>query len=265
VPAPSESTSLPRQPLSWLRFSLRTLLLVITAIAVIGGWPISRAVRQRDAIRHFRELTSRLPPEHFYDHYLTISFASSRSLDKLGRPPHPIPAWRSRLYSWLGGHECWDTVDGVVLSNARVANDDLRFLAALPGVEDIRLAATDIDDEGIPLLHHCPKLRILELEETSISDKGLAQVVPLRRLEALLLGRTAITDEGLRHLAALENLESLTLRGTAITDRGVPHLARLKRLTELFLNDTAVTEQGYRSLRAELPNCKIRGAPAPER
>jgi hypothetical protein len=243
-----------------MRFSLRTLLLVITAIAVIGGWPVSRAVRQRDAIRHFRELTSHLPPEHFYDHYLTISYVPSRPVAETKLPPN-IPAWRVRLYELVGGHECWGTVDGVTASNVKVTNDDLRFLAALPYVEDIRLAATDVDDEGIPLLHQCPKLRILDLEQTSITDEGLAQLAGLR-LEALMLDRTAITDDGLRHLAAFENLESLTLRGTAITDRGVPHLARLKRLTELFLNDTAVTAQGYRSLQAELPNCRIRGKPA---
>ena len=230
---------------------------MVTALGIGGGWLLNRAFQQRAAIRHYCELSSHLPPEHYYNHYITIGFALTEEQIKASKLPRQ-PTWRDRPYQWLGGDECWGQVVRVLLNHTAATDDDLRRLAALPALEELELAGTNITDGGLPLLHACPQLRYVDLADTSISDEGLAHLAALGRLEALSLDRTRISDDGLRHLTRLEGLQSLTLRGTGITDEGVPYLAELTALTELFVPGTAITEEGHRKLQAQLPHCRIR-------
>lgn len=61
--APSESSDVrvataPKRRWFRLRFSLRTMFIVLTVACLIGGYRMNKAIRQRTAVKRFYELTA---------------------------------------------------------------------------------------------------------------------------------------------------------------------------------------------------------------
>jgi len=181
----------------WHQFSLRTLLIFVTVLAVgPGSWVIyerTKAQRQKAAV-------SLLGKQHSEVH--------------------------SRL-SWMQAllvEDAPGNVVGVSLRNRQVSDADLAPLADLPDLIWLDLDGTPLSDQGLVHLAGLKKLRRLRLDETQITDAGLANVANLTQLETLNLYKTGVTDAGLVHLAGLTNLETLILQKTQVTEAGVAKL-----------------------------------------
>jgi hypothetical protein len=226
-PTTAERPSPQRRRLRF-RFSLRTLLIVMTVVCLVSGFWLNRAIRQRTAVRRFYELTAnRLPIDG--DELVTMIYRH-RGKDHYAKPI--IAKWLRPLTDAIG-EEAFGDVIGVQLLNSPATDEDLQLLVGVPNAERVWLSKTKVTDRGIEYLHACRKLKFLALEDTSVTDAGVAQ----------------LTD--------LAGLESLSLSGTKVTDASIPHFVKLKSLKELWLRNTAITNEGYLQLKAALPNCHI--------
>jgi len=224
---PAANSARPARRWLGLRFSLRTLLFVITIVCLASGLVLNRAIRQRIAVQRFNALSANRP-DLDGEHLPTMLYAHNGQVHS--RPI--LPEWEGPLARFLG-EEAFGEVIGVQLQDTPATDDDLRLLADLPSIEQVWLSRTKVTDKGLAHLAACPNLKLV------------------------ILGDTAVTDAGAAHLAKLTMLESLSLSGTKITDAGLVNLAKLTNLKELWLRNTPITDAGYRQLQSALPNCQI--------
>ena len=210
------------------RFSLRTLLIVMTLACLVCGFFLNKLIRQRTAVRRFYELTAHRPDSHG-DHLVTMGYRY-QGRDEYYKPI--IPKWQHPFRD-LFGEEAFGEVTGVQLLDTAATDEDLRYVAYFPTMERVSLSRTKVTDDGLFRLQACPKLRSLHLDSTAITDMGLARLSPFTELE------------------------SLSLSGTKITDAGLFHLAKMQKLKELWLRNTAITNDGFLELEKALPECHI--------
>jgi len=217
------------KPRRWFvpRYSLRTLLVVMTVVCLVSGFWLNKAFRQRDAVRRFNQLTANRPDSHG-EHMVTTLYRHGGAVHSA-----PIvPEWLHPLRDLIGV-EAFGEVVGVQLTGTATTDNDLRYLLDVSSVDNLWLSRTKVTDAGMRHLRACPKLGFLTLDNTIITDAGVAQ------------------------LMGLSELNSLSLSGTKITDAGLEHVAKMTKLKELWLRGTAITDAGYRKLQAALPECEI--------
>ena len=151
-----------------MRYSLRTLLLVMTVLVVWLGYQAEQIHRQRAVVRAIERLHGSVK----YD-------------DSLGN---------SALRRWLGrwlGREAIANVDAVYLAGATVADGDLACLKELPRLRTVVLTSSPITDAGLQHLRRLTHLETIDLRFTEVTDEGIAR---LRRAlpEAKILGKSDI-------------------------------------------------------------------------
>jgi hypothetical protein len=160
---------------------------------------------------------------------------------------HTRPAAKARD----GGKAASDElIATIILKGEPVTDAGLKELAALPGLETLRLDQTAVTDEGLKAVGTLQGLRELDLQSTAVTDAGLKELAGLKGLQILVLYDTKVTDAGLKHLRALRSLKELYLPGRGVTDEGVKELTALGGLKALSLSGTAVTDVGLNELAA---------------
>jgi hypothetical protein len=266
----------------WLRFSLRTLLILVTVICVWMGIEKSRVLKQDRVATEVRELGGNV--------FLGYRF------DPSGKPKEfskrSVPAWvtsvidekyfltvvtvnfdndfGNRPSERSKAHGSQATDEGLVLlkdvpnvtelllaGNNQLTDGCLRHAAGLRRLRVITLNQTSVVGPGLAFIRASQNLEGLALNDTPLTDEGMVYLSDLPKLEWLFLGDTAITDKGLPYLVSLKSLRNLALGGTNVTDKGLKYLAELKGLTRLSLQRTAVTKDGCAELQRSLPTCKI--------
>jgi Leucine-rich repeat (LRR) protein len=268
------------------RFSLRTLVIVMTALTLWIGYASYRANRQRGAVEALRAQGAQVRYAHEYE--FDAKHGPVRRAE-ITNAPLPGPDW---LRGVVGEHYfirplvLWHVKDPaslvdlagveeiyglqlddrevhhlrgaprlkVLMLNKMSTVSDYGFLAELPELVHFSAIHVAFDDEDAAHLRRLSNLGWLQLGGTRISDAGLAELRHLPRLQFLMLNGTKVTDEGVRYIAACSNLERLTLTDTAITDGSVKQLAKLKNLTYLSVGGTKITDEGVAALRKALPN-----------
>jgi hypothetical protein len=229
-----------------LRFSLRTLLILLTIICVVLGIIVSRAERQRRAVAAIVKAGG----EVAYDYEILAALDEGDEVDL------PGPDWLCRL---LGvdyfGTVIWArlTPTPTPLSPDCAPDEVAAHLGRLPGLEKLLMSDTHISRKGLAELSGLKKLRELGLDGTHVTDADLAPLAELTSLEKLRLDGTKITGPGLAHLSKLTHLKELSVTGTHVDDAGLAHLRGLTSLEELSLMGTQVTDAGLPHLAA-LPN-----------
>jgi len=136
--------------------------------------------------------------------------------------------------------------------------DVQRLPAGVFQMLDAKLSGiASVNDASLDRLQGAARLTVLYLEKTSVSNDGLARIKNFTKLTSLTLNGTRVSDDGLIHLKNLNNLRNLDLHSTAISNQGLEHLKGLSKLAVLDLSRTKVTEAGVKSIRAELPSCRV--------
>lgn len=187
-----------QSPKRWLRFSLRTLLILVTIFAVWLGWKMYvRREQQRvlDAVHARGGRTSQM----------------LRDLSLL-----------SRLQAR------WTQDNVVMLSNLNVTDEELKDFKSMPYLVGLHLADNRITDRGLAYVKNQTDLRVLDLTHNpAITDDGLAHLQDLTAIESLMLRKNSqITDAGLVHLERMQKLDLLILFGTSVTPQGVSRLQK---------------------------------------
>lgn len=222
----------------FLRFSLRTLVVLMLIICVALGWKVQQARNQRETVAWILQSGG----SFYYDHQLYDDG------DAVPNPQPPGPKWLTELL----GVDYLDSVVEVSLSETEVV--DVATLAVLTNVEGLSLWYSQVSDVS-------PLADLARLERLVLSGSPVTDLTPLgglTNLKRLFLSSTPVTD--LTPLGGLTNLEHLDLQDTQVRD--VRTLARLKSLRYLFLGDTPVSKEDYEMLKKALPNCDISWSPA---
>jgi hypothetical protein len=161
----------------WLRFSLRTFLLLLTALCVWMGIVVVNAGRQKRAI----DSISAAGGTVYFD-YEQLAPDQDYLLIKPNAEV-PGPAWLRGIV----GDEFFRSPVGVRLSGAEATDESVEKCA-----------------RGIP------DLQFLEIHQANITDAALAHVVQFHRLRYLGLDGERLTVDGLRQLRPLKSLRYIT-------------------------------------------------------
>lgn len=267
----SEAEQPERQPppRRWLRFSLRTIFVLVTLYCGWLAFLTFRAQEQHRAVNRIEQLHGAVG----YGFEIDVDGNWKRNAQPL------VPAWiRGRM-----GEDYFRSVAIVNFhENADPTDDDLRVLADLCDVQQLSFSnCRKITDNGLSHLSNLAHLKILVLDGTSILGPGLRNLLPLRHLEGLTFSSTPLSDDGLEYLAAMphlrwlhlndtdisddglrrlsksRSLQSLQLVNTRVTDAGLKHLESLDGLETVLLRGTKATPEGRAALRKALPNCRV--------
>jgi len=188
-----------------LRFSLRTLFLLIAAGSMLLGVWVRSVDQQRRAVAAIRDTGGLVE----YDFQLKGD----------GTPPL---TWLSNL---LGTDYLASPV--AVRLSPSATDEELRHSGALSGLELlIGDRSTAVTDSGLEHLSKLTRLRVLTLSHMQVSDASLSYLKPLANLELLSLNGTDITDSGLAHLRHLKKLQKCELMETKVSTEGCRRLQR---------------------------------------
>lgn len=272
----------------WLRYSLRTFLLLTALLCAWLSIQVNAARRQREAVAAILRLRGSVS----YD-YEMIPWANSAMPKPFGARPvssyyfdpriaHPGSDWlRERI-----GDDYFRTAVAVTFTDPLrpLAKSDLDQLTKLPALiylsldgrktgpvkdadllalgdlrrlEELYLMYTRVNGSILTSLRSKANITVLCLDGTAIDDNTMEQIGTMRALHHLSLGDTHVTDAGLAHIQNLTNLEYLGLARTDVTDAGLQYLIGLKKLTDLVLEGTRATPDGFEQLENALPNTKI--------
>jgi hypothetical protein len=213
----------PKPKRRWFRYSLRTLLLLVTVISVGFGWlgiKVRQAQRQKEAVETIRKSNCFVAYDYQIDSH---DFYDSRET-----PPGPV--WLHKLF----GIDFFGNVDCVFWRKSEIADADLVRLKEFTHLRFLHLDHPEIVDADLVHVQAFAKLKSLNLDKTQITDAGLAKLQSLTQLERLCLSETQVTDAGLAKLQALTKLKYVQLQNTQVTDAGCDELK--KSLPNLTIN-----------------------------
>ena len=216
-----------------LRYSLRSMLLVVLVLSVWLGYYANRAARQRRAVALVEELGGVAK----YDYEL---HSDSERYKRPGRP-----TWLRKTL----GADWFSRVILLKLGETSGSDDDIaRLINDLPDIMFLDLHATPTGDSALRDVCALKELLFLNLKHTDITDEALRHLRECRQLADLSLDGTGVSDAGLVYLSRLENLVGLSLDDTNVTDAGLAHLMDLPSLSMLTLNGTKVTDAAVREI-----------------
>jgi hypothetical protein len=222
-----EPPSTPRR--RWLRFSLRSLLLLVVLIAIPLAWKVNQVHNQRVVVAEIQRLKGRVAYDSF--------------MEWKGRPQIlKGPEWLRGLLS----DDFFTDVTVVQIGDPQVTDRTISQIATLPYLKWLSVRSNEISDDGLKYLAGKNTLEELHLHSSSITDKGLAQLVELKGLTRLESEVDHLSDSGLKQIAVLlRQLDSLKLAQTrGITDNGLKQLENLDNLRHLGLQDMLITDAG---------------------
>ena len=230
------TTAPPKHRRRFLRFSLRSMLLLMMVIGVSFGWTIHKAREQGIAVVALVKKGCR------------VEYAS-----------HGSPTILEMVRGWLGDVEPRDVTE-IDCLDSQIADIDLVHLQKLPQLQQLGLWR-HASNEGLVHLQGLTELAGLYLEGSQISDKGLVNIETLRNLTDLSLEGTQVTDAGLVHIRGLDHLRYLALNDTQVTDAGLVHLQRFPQLQNLDLKGLQISDAGLIHLRglSQLERLDLRG------
>jgi len=252
------STNKPKR--RWLRFSLRSLLLLILVIALSLGWMIHKVREQGIAVAALREMGCDVHHEYADPSGSPTVLEWLRKLlgEAESRSVNEVIGERSQITDAGLRHLVgMSELNHLNLSFTQVSDAGLVYLRGLTELKDLNLEHTQVTDAGLIHLGGLTQLGWLNLDDTQVTDAGLVHLRGLIELETLELNHTQVADAGLVHLRELLQLHFLTLNGTKVTDAGLENLGRLKQLQGIFFDETKVTDAGVRRLQKALPKCDI--------
>jgi hypothetical protein len=186
---------------SWLRFSLRSFLIALTAICVLGGWKLERVRRQREAVKWVRNQDGVV----LYD-YGSFAVQTNPKGPYDFSEPNGATQW---FCNYVGEDFVFD-VRMIWLYDKKPF--DISPIMPLTAVESLDLNATPVVD--LSPLSKLTALQNLILDFTPVVD--LSPLSNLSELKTLDLRGCPVTD--ISPLANLIHLRHLELRGTRVTD-----------------------------------------------
>ena len=204
------------------RFSLRTLLVLVTTLSVWFGWHVHSARMQEEAVRAIQDYGGWVR----YDFQFPSGSFSYKDFDPNGESG--VPKW---LLDRLG----LDFFHSVVQVNLNYSEDSGK-----------REENHNPTDEALQHLPKLPSLRVLLLSDTQASDASMRHLAKLMRLERLFMWDVSqVSDAGVEHLRHLSNLSTVHISNSQITDKSVDVLTRCAKIERLSLQGNRFTDRTF--------------------
>jgi Leucine Rich repeat len=274
-----------------LRFSLASLLVVVTAVGIYLGPIVNRVHHQSRTIEAIEKIGGKVDFEGEPDgarqrfgwlrQWLDDDFFRTPSLIHLRGCPATDDLVKD--ISRLDGVVQLDVCDSEVTDESlrqvgrmrqlkaldvgfnKISNDGLAHLAPLDELLYLGLDVTEVTDDGLVHLRELPKLYRLQLYGARVTDQGAATLATMPWICEFDLANTLITNDGLAHLAKMPNLTAIRLDQMSlgsgeelrINDEGLQHLLAMPKLRDVSLANLAVTDAGLTRLKTERPALKI--------
>ncbi len=253
----------------WWRYSLRTMLVVVTLLCVWLGIVSKWAIDQRRIVAVIKETGGIVE----YDYDEDDPFGEAATPNWLEEPIgvdyfHTVTLVQIPAMSGpeRGRASTGSAIDGNIeligklpalrylfLQDYSVRDHEVRVLGRLTHLVELHLDVSDVSDSGLEHLRDLKQLTKLSLRssgrESAIADAGLAHLNGLRKLDYLDVGGTQVTGTGLAYLSGAP-LKQIELDGTPFNDAGLRTLQILPKLESLTLSETQVTDAGLPLLRA---------------
>jgi hypothetical protein len=191
----------------WFQYSLRSLLLLTLAVAVVCSWmsvEVKKAKQQAAAVAAATGL-----------HGVLVWYGNAPD------PSDTPPKGQSQTAAWL-----WRLVGADFFAEPSCA-EWVPECAPESGAKIAPRDPKNVGDIAAERLGHLPQLRAVSLSESAVTDEGLRHISRLAHLRVLELVETGVSDTGLRHLEGLKQLETLNVSGTNVTGDGVRRLQRV--------------------------------------
>ena len=217
----------------WLRFGLRTLLILLTVGCVWLAIVFNQCRRQLRAVEAIEQAGGLVGFDYQFD-------AGKKAV------PSPGPPW----LRWIVGDELFRTPVHVEIRGDGI--DDAFLAEHLPGVRSAESLSTQSDgitDSALSSISRLSGVKMLHLNSTKISDAGLAHIERMKELVVLGLDSPNLTDAGVARLADLKLLGALTLDHAQLTPESIRALQRLDRLTYIHIVRHPANESQLASLR----------------
>jgi hypothetical protein len=226
-----------------MRFSMRTLVVLVLVIGGGMGWLVRCAKVQRAAVSAITGIGGSV----------MYNWEWNKGRSYPGGPPS-VPKWLSdRIGIDYFGHitSVW------LFAISKETDAALVPVTRFAQLQWLSVTGSKVSDDGLAQLEGMTSLSRLDLDYTQITDAGLPHLKGLRNLSVLNLSGTRVTDAGLTHLMGLRNLAELDLAGTQMTDAGLAQLKALRLLSVLNVVNTKVTDTGLSELRRAMPGLRI--------
>lgn len=199
----------------FVRISIRSLLVVVTCVAIGLAWFTHYSSTRKSAFAAIRDAGGEI----------RMGFGEPTILEK-----------------WFGS-EVFGTVVKVDMRKGKADNELLTHIGKLSELRQLDLSSGEIDDDGLRLISHLP-LTELWLQSTQITDDSAKTLSKMPTLDFLQLNSTSLSDAFLSNLQPLPKLDDLGLRGTKVTGDGMRYLSRHPSLSELDVYRTSVDDEG---------------------
>jgi len=230
----------------WLQFSLRTLLALFVAAALLFGYFASLWHGLQKKVALIQEVEAR-------GGGVEVEARGPRWARRIGE-------YRRSGNPWSRAIGIFDRVVGVRLKRAEVVDDLLPRLVGFPGLKSLNLSRSGITNEGMRHVARFTSLEELDVSYAAITDDCMPQVGKLMRLRKFDLGHTRVCGRGFHRLKALPDLEKLTLVFTPIRDDALEPLKAIRTLS--LCNVWAcrhLSRQGTEGFQAARPDCRLVG------
>ena len=234
-----------------LRFSLRTLLLLITASSVWLGWHIHATRRQEHAVKAILAYGGWVR----YDFQFSTKGYAPQNFDP--KAESNVPRWLVEqlgvdfFHSVVQVNLNYSDDSGTRKENSNTSDEALQYLPAMPDIRVLLLQNTQARDSSLKHVSNLRKLEHLYMWDVSlVSDAGVEHLEGLHNLKSVHINDSRISDGALRVFGRLENLEELSLQGNHFSDDGLANLVDLQRLRSLWANQgtTRISDRGLEHL-----------------
>jgi len=245
------------------QFTLRTLMLFVTAFAVLCSWA---SVEIHDYRRRQRALEAVFP-------FPTVS--TLRSPMPTSWPSTWIIKlfvdWNPQVVTYARADSASDEqmlqicrlryLKILVLEGSDVTDRDLVHLHGLSKLDALSLNDTRVTDSGLCHLTRLPSLESLDVSDTQISGASLARFPKLRDLKLLIIDDSQAAEGGTALFAGSEKLETLVLHGWTRpndTDEYLGALRALPKNSSVVFAFCGATDDGIKKLSRERPDLDLK-------
>lgn len=261
------------------RFTLSTLVLMVTAIAVVLGARVESLRREHAALADMREVWPDTsyewepngPPSLWKGSRVTcISFICEENLGDPTQFRRFLSFGHLKLLSFSftsispRHFECLPILPSVeeldLAFCAEVSDKDIACVAQrMPNLRRVYLPGTAITDEAVTHLAQLRHLQFLDIAQTSVTGRTLGALAACE-VEELILDKTKITIEAAASLGTLSGLQILSMAYTALDAKSLNQLTALGSLRKLIIWGIDIDPAELRQLESMLPACRIVGA-----
>jgi hypothetical protein len=227
-PNTNPTAAVPPQRRGRFQYSLRTLMLVVTVVAIFMGWV---AKKRRESALQEAAFDAIVAAGGFI---AGVDFVPFDTLADVECPIERFPNWWERLL----GHRRF-----VVGTFAGSSRESLPYLRNFPAIKRLSIKSPGLSEDDLNQIECLQELCLLTIDSPSVAHAGYRKLAAHKKLNDITLEGCTLTDDDLFLFRDHDNMTSFACRGP-ITDTGIKHIAHWTHLQSLNIDDCKLSGDG---------------------